>query len=911
MIELSFSFCVLTKTQSLKRQDYKINTFFSIYQIFIKKYFYLIELSFYCLIFQSFKKTRLQNLFEYVANKFFLYLLLYHSEAHHSKQNLMLKDYLKKYFGYAKFKKGQEEIVESVLNQNDTLVVMPTGGGKSLCFQLPALMMQGTAIVISPLIALMKDQYDSLEKNNFPATFINSSLSFEESSERINKALNGEYKLIYIAPERLANEYFIKTLAKLTISFLAVDEAHCISEWGHDFRPAYLNIANALANIQISHIIALTATATPNVQRDIVDSLCMKNPKLMVKGFDRENFTYITENTTKKIARITDIIAKTKNGSTIIYCGSRKKTEEVYKELIAAEIAATSYHAGMSNEERQANQNRFINAEVDVIVATNAFGMGIDKRDVRNVIHTDFTGSIEAYYQEVGRAGRDGLPSNCYLLYNFGDRRLQEFFISCTFPQKNEFKEVYEHLFAKKKNIVTETESQIGNSLGIPAFRIDTILNHFERLNVIERVGNATNAKFKFCYDKNELLKFLNNTNEKNRLVLDALLRAFTDEAVFSFVYIDVKSILKKYDLKEKTFHSALNNLVKSGIIEYQEEIPANSILILGDKKNIDTVGIDFEKLEKRKQNSTQKLEKVIEYATTNSCKRNYILDYFKDISYQGNCEKCSSCVSKENFAKNEKNETQAVLAAAAELNGKFGRFLLALFLKGDKNDRIKNYKLHKGKYFAQLKDETLETIYFCIDNCIALGLLEKSEGEYPLISLTNKGKSELTKDVKPLTINYQKQNSNNFFDSENASTFAKSSTSEFAKQSKKFATVENNFTVASNSATVGQNSVSDNILDDDIVREIDIFFQNGFTIEEVAKKLNISNGKIAELIQVAIENSIITNYEHYTNKATFTAVRQIIEKKPGILLRDIQSQMVSPINFALLRIIVAFAKQV
>ena len=831
----------------------------------------------------------------------------------------MLKDYLKKYFGYDEFRKGQEEIIESVLNKNDTLVVMPTGGGKSLCFQLPALMMNGTAIVISPLIALMKDQYDALEKNNFPATFINSSLSFEESSERINRAINGQYKLIYIAPERLSNEYFIKNLAKLNISFLAIDEAHCISEWGHDFRPAYLNIKNALQNIPISHTVALTATATPDVQSDIISSLCMKNPKLMIKGFDRENLTYIAENTVKKIARIIKIITKTKNGSTIIYCGSRKKTEEIFKGLCEENIPATSYHAGMASEERKTNQNKFINAEVNVIVATNAFGMGIDKSDVRNVIHTDFTGSVEAYYQEAGRAGRDGLPSNCYLLYNFGDKRLQEFFIDCTFPQKNEFKNVYDYLLEKKKNIIPENDAKIATVLGIPAFRIDTILNHFERLNLIERVGNPINAKFKFCFEKNHLANFLNETNEKNRVVLDALLRSFSEEALFNFVNIDVKAIILKYDLKEKYFYSALNNLVKSGVVEYQEEVPANSILILESKKKFDTVEIDFEKLEKRKLNATQKLEKVIEYATTNKCKRNFILDYFCDTSYKGTCEKCSACAGKEDFSKNANTEIQIVLSAAAELNGKFGRYLLALFLKGSKNEKITNYKLNKGKFFAKLKNEKMETIYFYIDNCISLDFLAKSEGEYPLISLTNKGFSAMQTKVKPLTVTYQNFSSDSFNDSfndyknsgKNSNQTKKNSTaktrhSEFISESP---AIDSGYKMtAKNSDTVRANNYSSR--QNDTVFVIDNLFKNGFSIEEVAKKLNITNGEIGEIIQAAIEKSIITNYEHYTNKTTFNTVKKILEKKPSILLRDIQSQMSSPINFALLRIVVAFVRR-
>lgn len=801
----------------------------------------------------------------------------------------MLKKYLKQYFGYSEFRKGQEEIIQSVLDKKNMLVVMPTGGGKSLCFQLPALLMQGTALVISPLIALMKDQYDSLEKNDFPATYINSSLSFEESSDRISRAINGEYKLIYIAPERLGNEYFLKILSKLTISFLAVDEAHCISEWGHDFRPAYLNIAKALDNISISHVVALTATATPDVQQDIIQALNMKNPELVVTGFDRENLSYITENTVKKIDRVVDIINKTKEGATIIYCGSRKKTEDVFKKLKEQEISAAYYHAGMTIEERKFNQNRFINGQTNVVIATNAFGMGIDKPDVRNVIHLDFTGTIEAYYQEAGRAGRDGLPAKCYMLYNFGDKRLQEFFIDCTYPQKSEFKDVYDYIFENKKNIITKTDSEIGNVLGIPAFRINSTLNYFERLNIIERINNPVNAKIRFCYTKNDMLNFLNNTNEKNKIVLEALIRSFTEEAIKKFVDIDVKNISRKYDINQKTFDSAINNLTKAGVIEYQNEIPANSIVILENKQKFELLKIDFEQLEKRKKNATSKFEKVVEYAVTNKCKRNFILDYFKDTSYKGKCEKCSACVNKKQIVA---KEIQVVLAAAAELNGKFGRYMLALFLKGTKNDKTKIYALNKGNYFGKLKNEAMNTIYTYIDNCIEVGFLEKTEGEYPLIFITDNGKSELKNEVKPLEIVYQKTSNSSFmteklFETKN-NIIQKTKITLFKKEPAK------------------KEKINPDL---EIVLKIDSFFKNGLTIEEIAKKLNISNGKIAELIQNAVEKHTVTDYTNYTTKTTYYKVKQIIEKKPTILLRDVQSQMPIPINFALLRIIVAFVR--
>jgi ATP-dependent DNA helicase RecQ len=251
-----------------------------------------------------------------------------------------LNSILKTYFGYDEFRKGQEEIIRSIVNCNDTLVVMPTGGGKSLCYQLPSLVMPGTAIVISPLIALMKDQVDALEIANIPATLINSSLDYQEVTERILHAREGKYKLIYVAPERLESKQFISLLTELNISFIAVDEAHCISEWGHDFRPSYLNINKIFDNIDRTPVIALTATATPDVQEDIIKSLGFKNPNRFVRGFDRQNLSYITETTYLKIERVLDIISDTKKGSTIIYCGSRKRVEQFASELRQYKINA-------------------------------------------------------------------------------------------------------------------------------------------------------------------------------------------------------------------------------------------------------------------------------------------------------------------------------------------------------------------------------------------------------------------------------------------------------------------------------------------------------------------------------------------------------------------------------------------
>ena len=335
----------------------------------------------------------------------------------------------------------------SVCSGRDTLAVMPTGGGKSLCYQLPALILDGVALVISPLIALMKDQVDALTARGIPATLINSSLPAGEQSNRIRRMAAGEYRLVYVAPERFRHRYFVEELRRLKISFVAVDEAHCVSQWGHDFRPDYLRVGDALRDLGHPPVSAFTATATPVVQQDIQTFLGLREPKVFVTGFARPNLRFEVKSVAKqadKYAALSHLMAQHKTG--IIYCATRKRVEEVSAHLAEWNLPHVAYHGGMSDDDRESLQNRFIRGEVDVAVATNAFGMGIDRADLRFVAHFEIPGSVEAYYQEAGRAGRDGLPAVCVLLYNYADRRTQDFFIDGSNPSAEFVRSVYHQL---------------------------------------------------------------------------------------------------------------------------------------------------------------------------------------------------------------------------------------------------------------------------------------------------------------------------------------------------------------------------------------------------------------------------------------------------------------------------------
>ena len=396
------------------------------------------------------------------------------------------------HFGFSSFRPGQEEAIQSLLAGNHTLVVMPTGAGKSLIFQLAASQFDGPTLVISPLIALMKDQVDSLTRRNIPATYINSALPASEQNLRLQKLAQGEYRLVYIAPERLRNVPFLNALKMRTVSLLAVDEAHCISEWGHDFRPDYLHIAQARAALGNPLTAALTATATPQVQEDIIRLLGLGDSTCIVTGFNRPNLTLdvrYTSGLPAKLCALNKLLSSRGSGSVIVYTGTRRDAEEVTefaREVV--KIPAEFYHAGLPAEERTRIQNDFISGKLNLIAATNAFGMGIDRSDVRQVIHYSLPGSLEAYYQEAGRAGRDGQPAKATLLYDPQDRALHEFFIANSVVAVNDLRAI--HNAIRNGEQTWGTLDELSRITGLHPVQIKVGLSELERAGALEHLGD-------------------------------------------------------------------------------------------------------------------------------------------------------------------------------------------------------------------------------------------------------------------------------------------------------------------------------------------------------------------------------------------------------------------------------------
>lgn len=465
------------------------------------------------------------------------------------------------YFGYSEFKTGQKAIIDQILSGQDVLGIMPTGAGKSICFQVPALMLSGTTIVVSPLISLMKDQVDTLNEMGIAAAFINSSLSLAEFRTVMDKAQKGEYKLLYIAPERLETESFWELMSKLEVALVAVDEAHCISEWGHDFRPSYTKIADMVDRLPKRPIVAaFTATATPEVKDDIIRLLKLRNPYLLITGFDRQNLYFEVDKPKQKLPHLLEYIKKNKQHNGVVYCSTRKTVDSVWEKLKKSGIAATRYHAGLTDTERIQNQEAFIYDRAQVIVATNAFGMGIDKSNIRYVVHYNMPKTMENYYQEAGRAGRDGEKSECILLFSPADTITNKLLIenSISYTDKSaDYKKLQDMVDYCNTDGCLRTY----------------ILSYFGEQNAPASCGNCSNCLSNTEYtnitlEAQKILSCIKRTNERfgSGMIADVLRGANTSKLKgFGFDKLTVYGIMKEYTAE--TIKEIIAYLIAEGYI--------------------------------------------------------------------------------------------------------------------------------------------------------------------------------------------------------------------------------------------------------------------------------------------------------------------------------------------------------
>lgn len=566
------------------------------------------------------------------------------------------KEALKKYFGYDSFRTGQEEIIDTIVNGGNVLAVLPTGAGKSICYQIPALIAESFSIVISPLIALMKDQVDSLNKNGMIAGFINSTLDYAESENILSSIMNKKLKLLYVSPEKLANKIFIERIKSMAPTYIFVDEAHCISEWGHNFRPSYRKIREFIEFCEIKRVSAFTATATEEVREDIINQLGVENFKVFVRGFERENLSIAAINTKHKKEKTLELIHTNKLPA-IIYTSTRKNAEEVAEYLKLHKQNAVYYHAGLRSELKRIIQDDFISGRVKIIAATNAFGMGIDKKDIRAVIHYNMPGTIENYYQEIGRAGRDGNPSNTILLYDERDRDIQEYFIDSSFPSREQIEMVYDAVcdYGKvalgqknDKEIPVDQQlkslfdlKQISNALMESSIKI-LVESGYLSYNNLER-----KATVQYLLKPNQLRAFVDKfANQEDKDLLIILAREYGASIFKSKTSIDSSKICGILGIDQNELSSSLQLLSNGGIIDYKEPLSANSLQLTKTRIRSAQLVLHLDQMEKLKKRMHNKLKKMIQFTRTSDCRFNYILNYFGQLNNNYKCGKCDICKS-------------------------------------------------------------------------------------------------------------------------------------------------------------------------------------------------------------------------------------------------------------------------
>ena len=566
------------------------------------------------------------------------------------------REVLKQYWGFPDFRPGQDDVVQSVLEGKDTVVLFPTGGGKSLCYQVPALVMEGVTIVISPLVALMQDQVEALKDKGIAATFINSTISRYETEQRLVNARNGMYKLLYCSPERLSTPLWQAEADKLPISMIAIDEAHCISEWGHDFRPQYREIRENLEGLpQPFRWMALTATATPEVRDDIIQNLEFDDPNVISKGFERPNLKYWVIHSEQKKKKIFQVLKKG-YGTGLIYGGTRRMCEELAGDLQHAGISAHAYHAGMEAEEREKIQKAWIEDEIRVVVATSAFGMGIDKSDCRYVIHYQMPYSLEAYYQEAGRAGRDGEVSYPILLYRPGDYFTAKKRLEQSYPDRAQLEQVY-HAVCDALQLARGSQQVEPRAIAVDELVLRSNTNEktvFSSLRILDQLGiikehqsYVQQLRLRFNVSREFLVSYVNSLeNKKKSRFVDQLHRMGSPHVFSEFEAFDMHKLEENLAMPSAKIIKGLNVLKQEQLLNY--ELTGENPILFVTEPRYSRLPLDNKQLERHRDILLSKLDYMKGYAEARGCRSKYIRVYFGEVDVPDYCGFCDWCLRDE-----------------------------------------------------------------------------------------------------------------------------------------------------------------------------------------------------------------------------------------------------------------------
>jgi ATP-dependent DNA helicase RecQ len=560
---------------------------------------------------------------------------------------------LQRYWGYDDFRPGQWDVISPALAGEDVLAILPTGGGKSICYQVPALVLGGLTVVVSPLIALMEDQVEGLARRGIPATYLNSTLSYAEIEQRLINAEFGKYRLLYLAPERLKTEIFVARAARLGVRLLAVDEAHCVSEWGRQFRPSYLEIADARALMGNPPMIAVTATATPEVRRDVEEKLGLRSPRVLVHGFDRPNITWSIFRDVNKRTKVKDVLTGVR-GSGIIYAATRRGTEAWAAWLREEGESALAYHGGMAASERTSTQVAWIDGAVRVIVATSAFGMGIDKPDVRFVLHVEVPAGIEGYYQEAGRGGRDGRMSHAVLLFDEEDVGIQRQLIENGHPETKHVQQVYDAL-CNVHSIAVGAESEeplkvdmekLARMTGMPPGRITASVDMLIEQGVLEEFAVSGNlVRIRFDCEPEVIRGFIRGEGAGSlRAFAEKLLRTVPADAFAGWTEVRLRSLERATGMKIPGVLRALEQLAGRGFISFVEST-ANRLVRLREARARKIQPVDT-RVRRSKKRSMQQLSDMLRYARSVGCRRRFLLNYFGERA-SDSCGKCDICLGR------------------------------------------------------------------------------------------------------------------------------------------------------------------------------------------------------------------------------------------------------------------------